>query len=59
MILVHLKEFEPIYQTIDQNYNLFDILNTNELLKEFGIRELLIFKHYNMVSKEIKCPFQW
>jgi hypothetical protein len=31
----------------------------NELAIELVIREMLIFKHCSMDSKEIKCLFQW
>jgi hypothetical protein len=31
----------------------------NERVIELVIREMLIFKHYSMDSKEIKCLFQW
>jgi hypothetical protein len=33
--------------------------NTSEPTMEFGNRELLILKHYQVDIKDIKCPLQW
>jgi hypothetical protein len=28
-------------------------------LKNLSLKKLLVFKHYQIDPKEIKCPFQW
>jgi hypothetical protein len=33
--------------------------NINELAKEIIKRELLIFRHYQLDVKDIKCPLWW
>jgi hypothetical protein len=35
------------------------IANTNELVKKFVKRELLIFRRYQLDVKDIKCPLPW
>jgi hypothetical protein len=49
-------------QTSDEDSNL-DIFqqtaSTIEPSKELVTKELLIFKHYQMDPKDIKCVFQW
>jgi len=49
-------------QKIDENFNL-DFFNkpltqVNQQ-KNLSLKKLLIFKHYQIDPKEIKCPFQW
>jgi hypothetical protein len=34
-------------------------MSTRELVEELVKRELLILNHYQLVVKDIKCPFQW
>ncbi len=51
-----------IIQTTDEDFNLDffqQIASTSKPLKELVIKELLIFRHYWMDPKDIKCPFQW
>jgi hypothetical protein len=41
------------------NLNIFEqTLRISELVTKFVTTEMLIFKHYQVVSKEIRCPFQ-
>jgi len=50
-----------VHQTRDaeSNFNIFEqTLGINEPVTKFVTKEMLIFKHYQVVSKEIKCPFQ-
>jgi len=47
---------------IEENNNLdiFEmIINTSELAIELINKELLIFMHYQVNVKDIKCPLQW
>jgi hypothetical protein len=49
-------------QTFDGNFNLDifeETINTNELVKFFVTKELLIFKHYQVNPKDTNCLFQW
>jgi hypothetical protein len=44
----------------DSSLDIFQqIACTSEPSKELITRELLIFKHYQMDPKDIKCPLQW
>ncbi len=70
--LMFLKCYHPFHpiikfvgcvdQTIHENYNLYifqQIASPSEPMKEFVTKKLLMFKHYQVDSKDIKCPFQW
>jgi hypothetical protein len=49
-------------QIIDEDYsseNFQQITSTREPTKELVTKELLIFRHYQMDPKNIKCFFQW
>jgi len=49
-------------QIIDEDYNLDifqQIAPTSEPTKEIVTKELLIFTHFQMDPKNIKCLFQW
>jgi hypothetical protein len=49
-------------QIIDEDYSLDifqQISSTSEPTKELVTRKLLIFRHYQMDPKDIKCLFQW
>jgi hypothetical protein len=49
-------------QMIDEDYSLHifqQIAATSEPTKELVTRDLLIFRHYQMDPKDIKCLFQW
>ncbi len=69
MILKCYHHFHPITkyvgcvdQIIDEDYRLDifqQIASTSEPTKEFVTKELLIFRHYQMDPKDIKCLFQW
>jgi hypothetical protein len=51
-----------VYQitNVDFNLDIFEqTLNTNELMKELVTKYFLIFRHYKIDPKEIKCPLQW
>jgi len=51
-----------VNQIIDEDYNLHifqQIASTSEPTKELVTFELLIFRHYQMDPKDIKCLFQW
>jgi hypothetical protein len=57
----HLHQFERdvVDQRVeeDRSLDLFEMTtNTSELVKELVNRELLIFKHYQVDVKNIKCP---
>jgi hypothetical protein len=56
------KIVECVYQTGDEDSSL-DIFqqttSTSEPSKELVTKELLIFKHYQVDPKNIKCPLQW
>jgi hypothetical protein len=44
----------------DYSLDIFEqIASTSELVGELVKRELLIFKRYQLVVKDIKCPLQW
>jgi hypothetical protein len=44
----------------DNNLDIFQMTIGNiELTKKFVKKELLVFWHYLVDVKEIKCPFQW
>ncbi len=49
-------------QIIDEDYNMDifqQIASTSEPTKELVTNKLLIFWHYQMDPKDIKCLFQW
>ncbi len=49
-------------QTCDEDFSLYifqQIASTNESSQELVTRELLIFRHYQVNSKNIRCPLQW
>jgi hypothetical protein len=56
------KFVQFVDQIVDENCSL-DIFqwttSTTEPTKELVIRELLIFKCYQVDPKNIKCPLQW
>ncbi len=44
----------------DYSLDIFEqTTNTNEPVKEFMNRELLVFRKYQLDVKDIKCPLQW
>ncbi len=44
----------------DNNLDIFQMtIGSTELTKGFVKKELLVFWHYRVDVKEIKCPFQW
>jgi hypothetical protein len=44
----------------DMSLDIFKMnASTSELTRELVDRELLIFKHYQVNVKDIKCPLQW
>lgn len=44
---------------VESNLNFFEqTISISEPVTEFVTKEMLIFKHYQIVSKEIKCPFE-
>ncbi len=44
----------------DNNLDIFQMTTRSiELTKELVQRELLIFQHYQVDVKEIKCPLPW
>jgi hypothetical protein len=44
----------------DRTLDIFEMItNTNEPTTELVNRKLLIFRHYQMDVKGIKCPLQW
>jgi len=51
-----------VNQIVDENYNL-DIFQqptcTCKSTKELVVRELFLFKCYQIDPKDIKCPLQW
>ncbi len=54
-----LSENATIDQDVDEDctLNIFEMIaSTNEPIKEFVNRELLIFKRSQMDAKNIKCP---
>jgi hypothetical protein len=56
------KSIGCVDQTSDEDFclDIFQHIATiNELSKEFVTMELLIFRHYQVDPKDIKCPFQW
>jgi hypothetical protein len=60
----HLHQFERdvVDQRVkeDRSLDIFEMTtSTSEPLKELVNRELLIFKHYQVDVKDIKCPLQW
>ncbi len=60
----HLHQFERdvVDQKVekDMSLDIFEMtINTSEAVKELVNRELLIFKHYQVDVKNIKCPLQW
>jgi hypothetical protein len=59
-----LAEFERgiVNQTIekDNNLDIFEMTtNTSEPTTKLINKELLIFKHYQVDVRTIKCPLQW
>jgi hypothetical protein len=44
----------------DRNLDIFEMaISTSEPITKLVNRELLIFRHYQVDIKDIKCPFQW
>jgi hypothetical protein len=44
----------------DMNLDIFELItSTSEPTTELVNKKLLIFKHYQMDDKDIKCPLQW
>ncbi len=57
-----IESIKCVNQTIDENCNMDffqQIASTSEPTKKHVTMELLIFKHYQMDPKNIKCPIQW
>jgi hypothetical protein len=56
------KSIGLVNQITDENYDLDifqQLASTSEPTKELVTKELLIFRHYQMDPKNIKCLFQW
>ncbi len=48
------------YEDEDSYLDIFEMItNTSEPMIKFVNKELLIFKRFQVGSKEIKCPMQW
>ncbi len=44
----------------DKSVDIFEMISsTSELATKLVNKELLPFKHYQVVVKDIKCPLQW
>jgi len=44
----------------DRNLNIFEMTtNISELVTNLVNRKLLVFRHYQVDFKDIKCPLQW
>jgi len=57
-----IESIECVNQTIDENCRMDffqQTASTSKPTKEHITMELLIFKHYQMDPKDIKCPLQW
>jgi hypothetical protein len=64
LIFASLVEFEKgvVDQRVeeDNNLDIFEMTtNISEQVTKLINKEFLIFKHYYVNVKNIKCPFQW
>ncbi len=57
-----LSKYANVDQCVNENCNLdifVMITSTNEPTKKFVSKEVLIFRKFQMDTKDIKCPLQW